>query len=156
MNPAEAPTRPRLDRAAVVGVALGLADSEGLDAVTIRRLAKELHVTPTALYWHFADKQALLDALADQLWTDAEHRLDHPPGENIWDELRQIFEVLVKVFRNHPALAHLAPTRVMACEPGLAITDRTLGLLGQAGYDTASALDAAQFLLCTAIMLVTS
>ena len=55
----------------MVGIAIRLADEEGLEALTIRRLAKELHVTPTALYWHFTDKQALLDALADQLWDDA-------------------------------------------------------------------------------------
>ncbi|MFL5761300.1 MAG: TetR/AcrR family transcriptional regulator [Thermomicrobiales bacterium] len=40
--------------------ALAIADSEGLQAVTIRRVAKELGVTPMALYWHFKDKNELL------------------------------------------------------------------------------------------------
>ena len=45
----------------VVEGALALAEAEGLGAVTIRRLAKELGVTPMALYWHFRSKDELLD-----------------------------------------------------------------------------------------------
>ena len=45
--------RARLTRAAVVEQALALADKTGLDALTIRKLATELGVTPMALYWHF-------------------------------------------------------------------------------------------------------
>src|SRR5215467_7003154 len=49
--------RTRLSRSAVVDRALALADREGLDALTIRRLATELGVTPMALYWHFRSKE---------------------------------------------------------------------------------------------------
>ena len=45
--------RTRLSRSAVVDRALELADREGIDALTIRRLAAELGVTPMALYWDF-------------------------------------------------------------------------------------------------------
>ena len=44
----------------MVGRAIALADAEGLDALTIRRLAQELGVTPMALYWHFRNKEELL------------------------------------------------------------------------------------------------
>jgi len=152
----ETGARRRLDRDAVVAVAFDLVDAEGIDALTIRRLAKELGVSPTALYWHFVDKQALLDAMADQLWADAHDRLDQRFGDDLWADLHQIFEVLVDVFRRHPALAPLAPTRVIDCEPGLALTERALDLLERAGYDDARAADAARFLLCAAVMLVTS
>jgi len=140
----------------MVSVAIGLADAEGIDALTIRRLAKELEVTPTALYWHFTDKQALLDALADQLWADAGALLTPVGDGDLWSELRHVFEALVTVFGQHPAIAPFAPTRVIECDAGLAITERTLDLLGRAGYDEARAAGAARFLLCAAIMLVTS
>ena len=52
--------RPRLTRAAVVDRALALVDKSGLDALTIRKLATELGVTPMALYWHFRGKDELL------------------------------------------------------------------------------------------------
>ena len=119
-------------------------------------MAKELQVTPTALYWHFTDKQALLDALADQLWTDAGDRLASTSEGDVWAELRQIFEALIAVFGQHPAIAPFAPTRVIDCDAGLAVTERTLDLLSRAGYDEPRAAGAARFLLCTAIMLVTS
>src|SRR5690349_18471231 len=50
-------TKERLSRETVTERALALADAEGIDAVTIRRLATDLGVTPMALYWHFQDKE---------------------------------------------------------------------------------------------------
>src|SRR4051812_103308 len=55
----------RLSKAAVAERALRLGDEEGLDAVTIRRLAQELGVTPMALYWHFKNKDELLLGIVD-------------------------------------------------------------------------------------------
>jgi AcrR family transcriptional regulator len=52
--------RTKLSRAAVVDRALWLADAEGVEALTIRRLAQELGVTPMALYWHFRNKEELI------------------------------------------------------------------------------------------------
>src|SRR6185437_12949937 len=48
--------RERLSRDTIVAGAVALADAEGLDAVTIRRIANDHQVTPMALYWHFKDK----------------------------------------------------------------------------------------------------
>jgi len=156
MNAAAA-TKGRLDRDSVVAAATDLADAEGLDALTIRRLAQALGVTPTALYWHFADKQAVLDAIADQLWADARDEIGEPPeGDDVWRDLRQVFVGLVAVLRRHPSLAPLTPMRAIDCDASLSITERTLDLLARAGYDEPRAADAARLLLCTAIMLVTS
>src|SRR5690348_12640763 len=49
----------KLSKAAVAERALRLGDEEGVEAVTIRRLAQELGVTPMALYWHFKNKDDL-------------------------------------------------------------------------------------------------
>ncbi|MGW6916562.1 TetR/AcrR family transcriptional regulator C-terminal domain-containing protein [Kitasatospora sp. NPDC054939] len=58
---------PKLDRAQVVDTALRLLDETGLDGLTLRRIAAELDVKAPALYWHFANKQALLDELATEM-----------------------------------------------------------------------------------------
>ena len=50
-----------LDVREAVNVALGLLEAEGLDRLTVRRLAAELGVKAPALYWHFSSKRALLD-----------------------------------------------------------------------------------------------
>jgi TetR/AcrR family tetracycline transcriptional repressor len=57
--------RPSLDRSTVVQTALKLLKKVGLDGLTTRRLADELGVKSPALYWHFHNKQELLDAMAD-------------------------------------------------------------------------------------------
>lgn len=67
-----------LNRSDVLVAALSLLDSEGLDGLTMRRLASSLHVQAGALYWHFADKQALLDAMAEQLFVE----LGEPVGDD--------------------------------------------------------------------------
>lgn len=51
----------------VVAKALELLDETGLDGLTMRRLADALEVKAASLYWHFASKQVLLDAMADAL-----------------------------------------------------------------------------------------
>ena len=57
----------RHTRADVVAAALGILDRHGLADLTMRRLAATLSVQPSALYWHFANKQSLLASIADQI-----------------------------------------------------------------------------------------
>jgi len=57
----------RHDRHSVVDCALRLLDRVGLPDLSMRRLATELDVQPSALYWHFASKQELLAAVAERI-----------------------------------------------------------------------------------------
>jgi AcrR family transcriptional regulator len=50
-----------------VETALRLLNEEGLEGLTLRRLAKGLNVQAPALYWHFGSKQALLDGMATRM-----------------------------------------------------------------------------------------
>jgi TetR/AcrR family tetracycline transcriptional repressor len=54
-----------LTRGAIVRRALKIGETEGLQAVSLRRLASEFHVTPMALYRHVRDKQDLINAMAE-------------------------------------------------------------------------------------------
>jgi TetR/AcrR family transcriptional regulator, tetracycline repressor protein len=60
----------RLDRTQVVDTALRLLNEVGLEGLTLRRIAKELNVQAPALYWHFKNKQALLDEMATAMYRD--------------------------------------------------------------------------------------
>jgi TetR/AcrR family tetracycline transcriptional repressor len=60
-----------LDREKVVRAALRLLDKVGLEGLTLRRLAGELRVQAPALYWHFKNKQELLDEMATRVLVDA-------------------------------------------------------------------------------------
>ncbi|MGX1758562.1 TetR/AcrR family transcriptional regulator C-terminal domain-containing protein [Streptomyces lydicus] len=57
----------RIDRKKVVDTALRLLNEVGLDGLTLRGIAKELNVQAPALYWHFKNKQELLDEMATEM-----------------------------------------------------------------------------------------
>ena len=60
--------RAPLDRRRVADTALKLLNEVGLDGLTLRTIARELDVKAPALYWHFKDKQALLDEMATEMF----------------------------------------------------------------------------------------
>ena len=75
----------RLDRNRIVEAALVLLDEVGLDAFSTRALAERLGVRQPALYWHFAGRRALLDAMNERMLADThEHRL--PSEDEDWRE----------------------------------------------------------------------
>ncbi len=57
----------KIDRQLVMTAALDLLDRGGLEGLTMRKLADALGVQAPALYWHFPNKQALLDEMAESL-----------------------------------------------------------------------------------------
>ncbi|MFJ9854551.1 TetR/AcrR family transcriptional regulator C-terminal domain-containing protein [Streptomyces sp. NPDC101150] len=58
----------RIDRKKVVETALCLLNETGLEGLTLRRIAKDLNVQAPALYWHFKNKQELLDEMATEMF----------------------------------------------------------------------------------------
>lgn len=60
--------RAPLDRTRVADTALRVLNEVGLEGLTLRAIAKELDVKAPALYWHFKDKQALLDEMATEMY----------------------------------------------------------------------------------------
>jgi AcrR family transcriptional regulator len=147
--------RARLTRAVVVDRALALVDKSGLDALTIRKLATELGVTPMALYWHFRGKEELLDGIADRVWSEMDLTVDRAAP---WTEqIRALFESLLRVLRAHPAAPELLlHTEKLHAEAALNATELTLDILRTAGFSPQDASFAAGSALWTAITLVMS
>jgi TetR/AcrR family tetracycline transcriptional repressor len=147
--------RTRLTKAAVVDRALAVVDKSGLDALTIRKLATELGVTPMALYWHFRSKDDLLDGLAERLWSEMDLTVDRAAP---WTEqIRGLFESLLKVLRAHAAAPTLLlHTKRLNVEAQLKATELTLDILRTAGFSPEDASMAARSALSTGITLVMS
>src|SRR5687768_16340103 len=61
-----------LSRARILRTALGIVDREGLDALTMRRVAAKLDVEAMSLYHHVPNKDAILDGVYDLVITKAE------------------------------------------------------------------------------------
>lgn len=76
----------KLDRTAVVETALTLLNTVGLDGLSLRRLAQELGVQAPALYRHFAGKDDLLRAMADEMFAAEMAVLDRPGPGMDWSE----------------------------------------------------------------------
>jgi len=143
-----------LSRDAVVDRALAIADVEGLDAVTIRRLAQEFGVTPMALYWHVSNKDELLAAMGDRLFADLD--ADAVASTGPWpQQLRRLVAAVVGALRAHPAAAVLGSQRILYSDSGRDLAERALELLVRAGFDVGMACDIARHSMQTAVMLVT-
>jgi TetR/AcrR family transcriptional regulator, tetracycline repressor protein len=100
-----------LTPASILTAGVSIADAEGLPALSMRRLAKELGVTPMALYWHFADRDALLDAMAEQITSEARFR-DDP--DDAWDDrYRAVLSTIVDLLRAHPWMGRLLIERLV-------------------------------------------
>jgi TetR/AcrR family transcriptional regulator, tetracycline repressor protein len=145
--------RARLTKSAVIDQALKLADSVGLEALTIRKLTTELGVTPMALYWHFRSKEELLTGLAERVWSEIDLEVDRSAP---WpDQVRTLFESLLAVLRTHPAAAKLLEFGKQT-EASLRPTELTLEILREAGFDPEHAAGIARYALWNGIMLVMS
>jgi TetR/AcrR family transcriptional regulator, tetracycline repressor protein len=142
-----------IDPRAVVATAVRVADTEGLEAVTVRRLAGEHGVTPMALYWHFRDKDAVLDAMAAELLDHVD--LPAPVGDWAGDAEAVLREV-ARALRPHPVAASLVVNRMLGVPTGLAVAERLLTALRAGGFDPAAAAEAVRFTLTALVAQLTS
>jgi TetR/AcrR family transcriptional regulator, tetracycline repressor protein len=146
--------RARLSKSAVVDRALKLADTEGLEALTIRKLAQDLGVTPMALYWHFRSKEDLLEGVAERVWSEIEVTVD--PSVPWWAQLQAGLESLLRALRAHPSAPQLVLEHEKRNEAAMRATEAALEILLTAGFDPQHASEIARSTLWTGIMLVMS
>jgi AcrR family transcriptional regulator len=146
--------KPRLSKRTVTENALKLADADGLDALTIRKLAQHLGVTPMALYWHFRSKEDLLEGVAEQVWGEIDTEVD--PDAPWWAQIQVMLESLVSVLRAHPAAPQLLLEHEKRNEAALRATETVLEILRTAGFDATYASTIARGALWTGITLVMS
>ncbi|WP_157522966.1 TetR/AcrR family transcriptional regulator [Herbidospora cretacea] len=142
----------KLSRESVVERAVDLIDAEGLEAVTVRRLAQVLGVTPMALYWHFKNKDELLAGVTDHLLSQI---LAEVTDADWHSQVRAMVERLVSLLDRHPALADLLQT---VDKPRLdsfnVATNMALELLGKGGFTVQEGFLVSSYLLSGAIGLV--
>ncbi|MGI5226509.1 TetR/AcrR family transcriptional regulator C-terminal domain-containing protein [Actinoallomurus sp. CA-142502] len=134
-----------IDRDLVVRTALRMLDEEGLERLSLRRLAAELDVKAPALYWHFANKRALLDHMADVVLAPALPALDGPEDPAGWPAwLARVAELLRSRLLEHPDGARLALGADLTRAGALSrFVERTIEVLHDAGFDLADASRAA-------------
>jgi TetR/AcrR family transcriptional regulator, tetracycline repressor protein len=132
--------RGRLRRESIVQTALELMNRIGLDALSLRRLADELHVQAPALYWHFANKQELLNAMAEAMLFASYSPSTMPPPPIEWTEwLLAMGRTLRKALLSYRDGARLLATADVSKGAVLSL-DLALGVLAGAGFSYQAAL----------------
>ncbi|MBU8811598.1 TetR/AcrR family transcriptional regulator C-terminal domain-containing protein [Mycolicibacterium goodii] len=124
----------QLHKPDVVAAATKILDDHGIADLTMRRLARELDVTPGALYWHFANKQELLGAVADHILQAA--RVD--TGNLAWrDKIHESGRALRDALLSHTDGAELVSASFAAGESTVIseIVDRLAGAARDAGVN---------------------
>jgi AcrR family transcriptional regulator len=146
---------PRLTRAALVAAALRIADAEGLDALSMRRLGAELGVDATAAYRHLPNKKDLLSGIVEAVLADAD--VDTDPSDPWQEQFRTVARAYRRAMLAHsPAVARLVATTPMNTLASLRIVEHGTAILAAAGIpwtETALAIQAVDQITSGAVQL---
>jgi AcrR family transcriptional regulator len=141
-RPSTPPARagdPALSADRVVAAAIAVADTEGLAALSMRRVAADLGVATMSLYRHVANKDELLLRMIEQAF--ARHPLPSPPPDGWRARLEVALRAQWRGYRQHPWLAQLMSlTRPPATPAAIAHTEWVLGALAGCGLDLRTAM----------------
>jgi AcrR family transcriptional regulator len=121
-----------LSRDGIVAAAVGVLRAEGLEKVTMRRLAQELDTGPASLYVYVANTAELHAAVLDELLGEVD--LDAAASGGDWrDRLVEVLTSYTEVLFAHPALARMALAVRPHGEHYLRLVERLLALLADGG-----------------------
>ncbi len=120
-----------LTRDRALAAAMALADNNGLSAVTMRRLAKELNVEAMSVYHHIPNKEALLDGMVDRVYSE----VSKPEPGDEWrsamqDRAKSLRDALVR----HPWAVGLLDSRTSPGPETLKHLDANIGCLRENGF----------------------
>ncbi|MFF5207456.1 TetR/AcrR family transcriptional regulator [Streptosporangium sp. NPDC000396] len=116
-----------LSRDLIVATGLRIIDSEGLDALSMRRVAQELGTGPASLYAHVENKEELLDLIYDEVM--GEIRVPDPDPERWLEQLRELIMDEFRVFRAHADIAKVGLATVPTGPNALRIGEGQLAIM---------------------------
>lgn len=133
-----APRREPLSPHGIVDAALAIADAEGVGALSMRRVATALNCAPMSLYEHVANKDALLDLMADVALASLP---ELKPGAPWQREMKRFFTAFHELFLAHPAVAHVMVTRPLSGPVAMRRGEPGFAVLVAAGFTDAQAVE---------------
>jgi AcrR family transcriptional regulator len=130
-------TRAGLSRERVLRTALELVDRDGVDALTMRRLGRELGVEAMSLYSYVENKQDLIEGVVEQVFKEMPLIT---PGPGSWQERLRINAAIFRsVLLRHPKAVRLVAGRPLITEGTVAFVESALVELRSTGLDLATA-----------------
>jgi AcrR family transcriptional regulator len=136
------PAKSALSREAIVDAGLAIVRDEGIDALTMRRLAQALDTGPASIYVYVANRDELWELLFDAAIAAVETEPTEPKRwrEQLHELAGRIFHVMAE---EYPGIARLAMAHIPSGENAMRITESTLSLLRAGGVSEQSAAYAA-------------
>lgn len=123
--------QPALTRDKIVAAAIELADSEGIDGLSMRKLGQVLGVDPMSLYNHVRDKDDLLDGVADAIVGE----ITPATNGSAWkSSLRETVLTARRTMLRHPWAAAVLESRVTPGPATMRYMEVVLGTLREAGF----------------------
>jgi AcrR family transcriptional regulator len=140
-RPAKAP----LSEDAVVDAALAILQSEGLEAVTMRRVAAALDTGAASLYVYVSGREALLQAMLDRVTATIE--LEAPDPSRWRAQLQSLLQRMHHALLAHPGIATVTLVDSPTTDAVLRLTENLLGILLAGGLDPQDAAWAGDLLV---------
>jgi AcrR family transcriptional regulator len=139
--------RDPISRDAIVAAAIRLLDAEGLDALSMRRIADELGTGAASLYWHVGSKDGLLDLIFDQVIGELEVP-DPVPGQ--WrEQLKDVARAQRAISLRHPYVVRISIGRIPMGPNALRYSERVLAILRAGGLPPRLAVQGSHLLIST-------
>jgi AcrR family transcriptional regulator len=130
-RPTARPARAPLNRERILRTAIELADEDGIEALTMRRLGRRLGVEAMSLYNHAADKDDILDGVVELITAEFEVPTGLPDWKSsIRSGARSAHDVLLR----HPWASSVIESRARSGPNRLRLLDATIGVLTGAGF----------------------
>jgi TetR/AcrR family tetracycline transcriptional repressor len=129
---------PRVSRDQILAAALTIADADGLEQLTMRRLGAELNVDPMTIYGHVPDKTALFDGLAELVIAGVEL----PVRTGVWEaDFRAAAHAARATLLVHPHVIPLLGTRPPVTQPAFTLWEWITAILLGGGLSEEQAAD---------------
>jgi AcrR family transcriptional regulator len=127
-----------LSAEAIVDAASRICESEGYEAISMRRVADEFGVTAMALYGYVSTKQALLELVADRYMAE----LDLAENAADWeDRLARVFRSFYELLVTRPVLAHVLTHQTVDAPSAFRMAEVVMSILREHGFDDAEAVE---------------
>src|ERR1044071_1232011 len=127
---------PSLTRDQILWAAIRIADEEGADAVTLRRISSDLGVHVTSLYNHVPTRDAITDGMFEVLLAEAKLPTQPVPWE---DWVRRFFAAIADIATTHPGAFHAVEHRPVQGSRATASFEIAIAAFVQAGFSTLDA-----------------
>ena len=140
--------KPILTSERIVAEAVAMVEESGLDAVSMRGLARRLSVDAMSLYHHVDNRDALLDRITERVLAD----MELPPATGVFrDDVHAMAQAFRRVALRYPHCAPLILTRQLGSFAALAPTEAALSILRAAGFPPDRAVHALRSILAFVI-----